>query len=1052
MSEALYRKYRPQTFADVVGQDHIERTIRNAIEQDKVSHAYLFCGPRGTGKTTTARLLAKALLCEHGPTPNPDGTCRDCQEIAAGAHPDVYELDAASRTGVENVREEIIGRVQFAPTRGRKKVYIIDEVHMLSTAAFNALLKTLEEPPDHVVFILCTTDPQKVPETIHSRCQRFDFRRIGSESIVSRLGAICVSEGVEFEGEALELIAHRAEGGMRNALTALEQVIAFGEGKVTLRATEDMLGSLDVDDMAEIVNAIGVRDVAACFTWTARYIETGADLAQFARDLAAHFRNMYVLSLAGADVALDVSEAERRELAEELKNYGPDRLARLLAVLGDALAELRTSTNPRLSFEIALTRMVRPDSDLTLASLAERVEALEAGRSAVAYGSVGATAAGAPAPSAAPAEGVVAMGAPTPSAPQPPQPQAPAKPTAPAKVTAPATPDIPAAGSPVSVPASPAGAMAPSSAPAAPIAAPSSPATARVAPAPAAHHASPAAAAPAFAERPGAPAASAPASAPSSTAPTATPFERPAAPAAVEKVAPTPAAAPAKRTSSGRSGQYGATDPAMASTLQNPAALQRLWQAAMSDLKRTKPAYNVMFINTRIGCDGAGEGILISFPASNSFAYTAVQRPDVVESVSEALTRAAGMPVAFRVEQDSAGAGQGTPGAPAVPTPSAPQAPAVPAAPSASQALAASQAPVMPAAAPAGAPTPQPGAAPAVSAPSGGVVPAASPASVAGSADAASQPAAAVQPAQPVMPRLRRSAAALDGSSRAAAMLGEEAPDSGNAGVSARTGVASEEGVSEEVAADMPRPAPKRKKPLPVPGEGVKPPTYVREGIREERVDESSAVKTGTHAEMEAPKATAPSSAPAFAPAAAPAFEPAAAPAAPAIPAAAPATPATPTTPAVAPAVDDEYDRVPLDAYEGMPYPEDDVLPWEDAPAARPAAPSPASTPAPSVASAPASSGLVARPNAAPVPAAQSAAPAPAPASVPSAASPSAPAPTPVAQPVAPAASVPMAAPAPASAPAPAAPPSGPEPTADELNAFLSAGFGEGVVFQEVRE
>ena len=234
MAEALYRKYRPQVFADVVGQEPIERTLRNALEQNKISHAYLFCGPRGTGKTTTARLLAKALLCEKGPTPEPDGTCEECRMIADGTHPDVYELDAASRTGVENMREEVIGRVQFAPTRGRTKVYIIDEVHMLSLATFNALLKTLEEPPDHVVFILCTTDPQKVPETVHSRCQRFDFRRIAPESMVARLGAVCVSEGVEFEGEALDLIAHRADGGLRNALTSLEQIIAFEGGSVTL--------------------------------------------------------------------------------------------------------------------------------------------------------------------------------------------------------------------------------------------------------------------------------------------------------------------------------------------------------------------------------------------------------------------------------------------------------------------------------------------------------------------------------------------------------------------------------------------------------------------------------------------------------------------------------------------------------------------------------------------------------------------------------------------------------------------------------------------------
>ena len=279
--EALYRKYRPSTFADVVGQEHIERTLKNAIEQDKVSHAYLFCGPRGTGKTTTARILAKALMCEKGPTIEPDGTCEECQAIAQGTHPDVYELDAASRTGVENVREEIISRVSYAPTRGAWKVYIIDEVHMLSTAAFNALLKTIEEPPSHVVFILCTTDPQKVPETILSRCQRFDFHRISIESIVARLGAVCAEEGVEFEAEALDLIAHRAEGGMRNALTSLEQLIAYCGGKATLEGAQSLLGSLDNADLSEIVGAIGRRDAAACFNWVAQYVETGADLAQF---------------------------------------------------------------------------------------------------------------------------------------------------------------------------------------------------------------------------------------------------------------------------------------------------------------------------------------------------------------------------------------------------------------------------------------------------------------------------------------------------------------------------------------------------------------------------------------------------------------------------------------------------------------------------------------------------------------------------------------------------------------------------------------------------
>lgn len=570
MAEALYRKYRPQIFEDVVGQEHIERTIKNAIEQDKVSHAYLFTGPRGTGKTTTARLLAKALLCEHGPTPEPDGTCDDCVMIANGEHPDVYELDAASRTGVENVREEIIGRVQFAPTRGRYKIYIIDEVHMLSTAAFNALLKTLEEPPSHVVFILATTDPQKVPETIHSRCQRFDFRRISAESIVSRLGAICVSEDVEFEGEALDLIAHRAEGGMRNALTSLEQLIAFGEGKVTMEVAERLLGSIDTNDLAEIVRAIGTRDVASCFRWTAEYVETGADLAQFTRDLAEHIRNMYVLSLAGADVALDVGETVRRELASELPLFGPDRLARLLGVLGDLSAELKTSTNPRLSFEIALTRMVRPDSDLTLEALAERIEALESGHSAVAHVTGGGAAA-----AVAPQVAVAA---------------------APASQPAPAHGHVPAEDR-----AGTAGVAPTQSAPTPQVVPPSQGAG-------------------------GAPAQPAPAA-------------QVASPSQASGPAPAPAGAP--------------TDQLKAS-LQNPAALQRVWQAALATLKKNKAAYGVLFLNTKAVYDADKGTLIIEFPAENSFAFKAVQKPDVQEAVSVALTQACGESLHFAYAQGGA--------------------------------------------------------------------------------------------------------------------------------------------------------------------------------------------------------------------------------------------------------------------------------------------------------------------------------------------------------------------------------------------------------------
>jgi DNA polymerase-3 subunit gamma/tau len=381
MACSLYRKYRPQTFSDVVGQEHVERTLKNAVIEGNVSHAYLLCGPRGTGKTTTARLLAKALLCEKGPDHEPDGTCEQCRDVADGTHPDVYELDAASRTGVDNVREEIIGRVQFAPVRGRYKVYIIDEVHMLSTAAFNALLKTLEEPPDHIVFILCTTDPQKVPATILSRCQRFDFHRLSGVELVGRLSYICEHEGISADADALDLIAQHAQGGMRDAITSLEQLAVFSGNAITKEDAEGLLGEVHASQLFEVAQLISTRDVARCFGWVARFVESGTDLIQFARDLTMHMRDLYVVALTGGgDGIVDVDSEELALYVGQAGSFGgTDRLARILVLMGDLLDQLRTAADPRLCVEVAFTRMARPDSDLTIESLSERVEALEKG-------------------------------------------------------------------------------------------------------------------------------------------------------------------------------------------------------------------------------------------------------------------------------------------------------------------------------------------------------------------------------------------------------------------------------------------------------------------------------------------------------------------------------------------------------------------------------------------------------------------------------------------------------------------------------------------------
>ena len=388
--ESLYRKYRPLTFDSVVGQQHIVSTLEHAITEGRLSHAYLFCGPRGTGKTTMARILAKALLCRNAEAARaegasgcmPDGTCEECELIAEGNHPDVYELDAASRTGVDNVREEIINSVNFAPVRGKYKIYIIDEVHMLTTAAFNALLKTLEEPPAHVIFVLCTTDPQKILETILSRCQRFDFHRIGNEDIAHRLSYVCEQEGFDYDDEALAIVARHAKGGMRDALSTLEQLSVFGNGAVHADDARSLLGEVSDQILGEFSRAIADRDVAELYGLIRAQVEEGNDLLELTRDLVAHVRDVYVACVAGARAELFEGGSEQAEaLAAEAAAFGEhpaDRLARVLTVLDDAALEMRGASDVRLVLEIACTRLARPEADLTIEALAERVARLEA--------------------------------------------------------------------------------------------------------------------------------------------------------------------------------------------------------------------------------------------------------------------------------------------------------------------------------------------------------------------------------------------------------------------------------------------------------------------------------------------------------------------------------------------------------------------------------------------------------------------------------------------------------------------------------------------------
>lgn len=577
--ESLYRKYRPLTFDSVVGQQHIVSTLEHAITEGRLSHAYLFCGPRGTGKTTMARILAKALLCHNAEAARaegasgcmPDGTCEECELIAEGNHPDVYELDAASRTGVDNVREEIINSVNFAPVRGKYKIYIIDEVHMLTTAAFNALLKTLEEPPAHVIFVLCTTDPQKILETILSRCQRFDFHRIGNEDIEHRLSYVCEQEGFDYDDEALAIVARHAKGGMRDALSTLEQLSVFGNGAVHADDARSLLGEVSDQILGEFARAIAERDIAELYGLIRAQVEEGNDLLELTRDLVAHVRDVYVACVAGARAELFEGGAEQAEaLAAEAAAFGEhsaDRLARVLTVLDDAALEMRGASDVRLVLEIACTRLARPEADLTIEALAERVARLEA---MVANAAVPAS--------------VAAVGA------------------APATVSAaPAT-----AQQPTLISGTRAAAPAASAAPAAASARQGGMPWDRGAAAPATQPA------PAPTPKPAAP------------APQPTPAPMPQSAAAP---APAPAAVPTPKPQLNNAAQVAAAGAAETPAVEDAGELQRKWAEVVERVKAQQASYAALLLNARATADD-GSKLTVSFPAGSTFAIKMLGRAD----------------------------------------------------------------------------------------------------------------------------------------------------------------------------------------------------------------------------------------------------------------------------------------------------------------------------------------------------------------------------------------------------------------------------------------
>jgi DNA polymerase III subunit gamma/tau len=374
---ALYRKYRPQDFEEVVGQEHVVRTLTNAIASDQVRQAYLFAGPRGTGKTSMARILAKALNCAQGPTPTPDKVCNACVTIAAGTSLDVIEMDAASQRGIDDIRE-IRDRVVLQPAEGRSKVYILDEAHQLTDAAWNALLKLIEEPPPHLLFVFCTTDLSKVLPTVRSRCQTFAFTRPRLPELVRYLRRISDGEGIEAPDAALSLIARSARGSFRDAVSTLDQLAAATEAKVTVQAVLQLLGAVEEDALFRLCDLVVDGDTAGCLTLIEELSEQGQDLGRLVTELLEHLRYLLLVQHMGeVPESLPVTEETHERLRDQANQLGAATVIRLVDLLAVAVEDMRQGGDPRLPLELALIKVTRPASDLSLQGLAHRLERLE---------------------------------------------------------------------------------------------------------------------------------------------------------------------------------------------------------------------------------------------------------------------------------------------------------------------------------------------------------------------------------------------------------------------------------------------------------------------------------------------------------------------------------------------------------------------------------------------------------------------------------------------------------------------------------------------------